>query len=323
MVFNIAPALPTDIPYLSTIQWAALLSNPLIQTLYPQGPTPDLTAFTRDSYNRAIQFPSVRLVKATDTERGEIVAFAKWIVYPEEDIDEWPGAQKTQRSGSWAHVGEPEKPKEVNEKALRAWNDIISRMRRGIMRNRRHECHAVGECTLECYFGCFAPRLWGKYQIQCLAWVPELIACMALTISAYPVLDIIHTHPSHQGRGAGTQLVKWGTDLADKQHLQCYLEASPAGYPLFRKADFEEVTEMEIDLNRYRAGRGVYKYKHIVMIRPPNVRPQVPPKDRMVTTPDSAMVGGWDFGLLDTSRFGTSAAGEEGEQRASSMTIGV
>ena len=147
---------------------------------------------------------------------------------------------------------------------------------------------------------------------------------MTLTIFAYTVLDIIHTHPSHQGRGAGTQLVKWGTDLADKQRLQCYLEASPAGYPLFRKADFEEVTEMEIDLNKYREGRGIYKYKHIVMIRPPNVPPQVPPKDRTVTTPDSALVGGWDFGLLDTSHFSsTSASGEEGEKRASSMTIDV
>ena len=147
---------------------------------------------------------------------------------------------------------------------------------------------------------------------------------MALTTFAYAVLDIIHTHPSHQGRGAGTQLVKWGTDLADKQRLQCYLEASPAGYPLFRKADFEEVTEMEIDLNKYREGRGIYKYKHIVMIRPPSVPPQVPPKDRTVTTPDSALVGGWDFGLLDTSHFSsTSASGEEGEKRASSMTIDV
>ena len=152
----------------------------------------------------------------------------------------------------------------------------------------------------------------------------SLIACMALTISAYPVLDIIHTHPSHQGRGAGTQLVKWGTDIADKQHLQCYLEASPAGYPLFRKANFEEVTEMEIDLNKYREGRGSYKYKHVVMIRPSSLRPQVPPKDRTVSTPDSAIVGGWDFGLLDTSHFGsTSAAGEEREKRASSMTIDV
>ena len=81
---------------------------------------------------------------------------------------------------------------------------------------------------------------------------------------------------------------------------------------------------MEIDLNKYREGRGIYKYKHIVMIRPPNVPPQVPPKDRTVTTPDSALVGGWDFGLLDTSHFSsTSASGEEGEKRVSSMTIDV
>ena len=165
MTFTIAPALPNDIPYLSTIQWAALLSNPLIQTLYPQGPTPALTAFTRESYNKAIQYPSVRLIKATDTERGEIVAFAKWIIYPEEDIDEWDGADtvRTQRSGSWANVEEPQRPQEANERALRAWNEVISRTRRGIMGNRQHACQqAVGECSLECYFACFAPRLWGK-----------------------------------------------------------------------------------------------------------------------------------------------------------------
>ena len=155
------------------------------------------------------------------------------------------------------------------------------------------------------------------------------------------VLDIIHTHPSHQGRGVGSLLVKWGTDLADKQGLQCYLEASPAGYPLFRKADFVEVAEMEIDLNKYRERMGVCKYKHVVMkvaagvcrrihapTIPPNVPPQVPPKDRLrtVSTPDSAVVGGWDFGLLDASNFGNpdgDGEEEEGEQRASSVTIGV
>ena len=167
MTFVIAPALRNDIPYLSTIQWAALLSNPLIQTLYPQGPTPALTAFTRESYNRAIRYPSVRLIKATDTERGEIVAFAKWIVYPEEDIHEWDGtgldAGRTHRSDSWANVEELQRPQEANERALRAWNEIINRTRRGILRNRRHACQQVtGEHSLECYFACFAPRLWGE-----------------------------------------------------------------------------------------------------------------------------------------------------------------
>lgn len=109
------------------------------------------------------------------------------------------------------------------------------------------------------------------------------------------MLDIIHTHPSHQGRGAGAQMVKWGTDLADKEGLQCYLESSPAGYPLFKKVDFEDVTEMEIELNKYKDhGYGQYKYKHIVMIRPPSVPPKVPPKDLVI---EKQPIGYWDFGL--------------------------
>lgn len=81
---------------------------------------------------------------------------------------------------------------------------------------------------------------------------------------------------------------------------------------------------MEIDLNKYRGGSGSRKYKHVVMVRPPNVPPQVPPKDQAVLTPDSAVVGGWDFGLLDTSHFTNMGATEEdGEQRASSTIIGV
>ncbi len=109
------------------------------------------------------------------------------------------------------------------------------------------------------------------------------------------MLDIVHTHPSHQGRGAGAQLLRWGTDLADKDGLQCYVESSPAGYPLFQKYDFADVTEMEIELNKYKKhGYGQYKYKHIVMIRPPNVPPKVPPKDLAIS---KHPIGYWDFGL--------------------------
>lgn len=113
------------------------------------------------------------------------------------------------------------------------------------------------------------------------------------------VLDILHTHPSHQSRGVGAQLVKWGTDLADKERLQCYLESSPAGYPLFKKCDFEDVTEMEIELNKYHKKRyGQCIYKHVVMIRPPNVPPKVPPKDLLI---EKYPVGYWDFGQPTTA----------------------
>lgn len=180
MPFAISPALPSDIPYLSTIQWAALLSNPLIQTLYPEGPTPALTAFTRRSYEKALSFSSVRLIKATDVERGEIVAFAKWIVYPDEEADEdlidlvkeegegEGKEEKVKPDGGWGKGnGEvAQRPEGVDEKALGAWNDIMTRTRRGIMGNRGHNCDTRAEegtgCGLECYFKSIAPALWGN-----------------------------------------------------------------------------------------------------------------------------------------------------------------
>ncbi len=95
---------------------------------------------------------------------------------------------------------------------------------------------------------------------------------------------------------------------------------------------------MEIDLKKYRAGYGNYRYKHVVMIRPPDVPPMVPPKDGRRATvaplhvvngerhgglesngsdeieadrsksmgdmPESEGVGGWNFGLLDSRNSG-------------------
>ena len=168
--YKIAIALPQDIPYLTTIQWAALTSNPLIKTLYPHGPTPALTAFTRNSYTKALQFPSVRIIKATDTERGEIVAFAKWIKYPEEIPEPLEGKGGRIQSvgqaggGGWSKENIPsEKPDDVDKRALGDWNEVITQMRRGIMKNRRHTCRAKpNPCSLECYFGSIAPALWGE-----------------------------------------------------------------------------------------------------------------------------------------------------------------
>lgn len=164
MPYTVSAALPEDIPVLSTIQWAALLTNPLIHTLYPQGPTPALIDFTQDSYQKAIHFPSVRLIKAADNATGEIVAFAKWIVYPEEknSLDDLEEQREVQASnGGWGGKEKPQNPEGVNEKALRAWNGIITRTRRRLMMLREHICRSETGCSLACYFGSIAPALWG------------------------------------------------------------------------------------------------------------------------------------------------------------------
>ena len=172
MPFSVTLALPNDIPELSTIQWAALLNNPLIQTLYPQGVTPALATFTKDSYIKALQYPSVRLIKAVDVESGEIVAFAKWILYSEQkeeliqlEEDEWVSG-RAPKEGGWRHSGVPKRPDGVDEKALAAWNNVMTRTRKEIMRRRKHDCRNPGHCSLECYFASIAPALWGTNPLH-------------------------------------------------------------------------------------------------------------------------------------------------------------
>ena len=115
--------------------------------------------------------------------------------------------------------------------------------------------------------------------------------------------------------------MKWGTDLANYEGAKCYVESSPAGYPLFRNCGFEDVAEMEIELNRYKkkgGSYGLYRYKHIVMIRPPEVEspPEVPPKDghdrHVVSVSKDSPIGYWDFGVAEGEEGSTGSDGDSG-----------
>jgi hypothetical protein len=48
--------------------------------------------------------------------------------------------------------------------------------------------------------------------------------------------------------GAGSTLVRWGVDLADKEGLPTFLEASPMGYPVYRKHGYEDIDVAELEI---------------------------------------------------------------------------
>ena len=47
--------------------------------------------------------------------------------------------------------------------------------------------------------------------------------------------------------GAAGRLVHWGTNRADAAGLNCWLEATPHGYPLYRRLGFEDVENADLD----------------------------------------------------------------------------
>ena len=81
----------------------------------------------------------------------------------------------------------------------------------------------------------------------------------------HALLDILDTDEKHQGRGAGAALVKWGTDWADREGLECMLEGTPAGLRLYQKSGFRQRELLEFDMERF-GGQG--KTVLTSMIRP-------------------------------------------------------
>lgn len=66
----------------------------------------------------------------------------------------------------------------------------------------------------------------------------------------YSLLFLL-TSPSHQRRGVGAQLVKYGLEKATRGGVPIFLSGSPMGYPLYKKLGFKELDKIEIDLQEY------------------------------------------------------------------------
>ncbi|KAJ4418847.1 hypothetical protein N0V82_005293 [Gnomoniopsis sp. IMI 355080] len=55
-------------------------------------------------------------------------------------------------------------------------------------------------------------------------------------------------HPNHRGLGAASALLQWGVELADKEQVPAFLEASPHAYSLYKKFGFEDIDMYQFPL---------------------------------------------------------------------------
>ena len=83
------------------------------------------------------------------------------------------------------------------------------------------------------------------------------------------VLAFIATQPEYRGLGAGTMLVRWGLEEAEKRGLDCWLQASPFAVDFYRHLGFEDVSSFESDLDKLAGtdNRELGMYRNILMRR--------------------------------------------------------
>jgi predicted N-acetyltransferase YhbS len=65
------------------------------------------------------------------------------------------------------------------------------------------------------------------------------------------MLESLVTSPDHHRRGAGSMLLKWGTEKVDELGVVGYLEASDDGAPLYARFGYEPIREIEFDTRKY------------------------------------------------------------------------
>jgi len=80
-------------------------------------------------------------------------------------------------------------------------------------------------------------------------------------------LEMLATAPEHQGRGAGSQLMRWGLDRTDQESLEAYLEASPDAVRLYERFGFREAGKTDTWIENERVKPGTL-YRNLFMIRP-------------------------------------------------------
>ncbi|GIJ82090.1 hypothetical protein Asppvi_000593 [Aspergillus pseudoviridinutans] len=83
-------------------------------------------------------------------------------------------------------------------------------------------------------------------------------------------IELLVTHPQHQGKGVGKALLDWGARMADERNVRIYLEATPEGYPLYSKYGWRDMEDLVMDYSLYGGdGKGTF----VVMIREPGNYP--------------------------------------------------
>ncbi|KAK7923962.1 acyl-CoA N-acyltransferase [Apiospora marii] len=87
-------------------------------------------------------------------------------------------------------------------------------------------------------------KLWGGMMAQRARVVGD---------KPHVYLHMLQTHPTQQGRGAGTMLIQWALEQAQELSLPAYLEASVDGHSLYLKNGFEDIELLETDLSQWGA----------------------------------------------------------------------
>jgi len=80
--------------------------------------------------------------------------------------------------------------------------------------------------------------------------IPLLNYCLSLAKSC-SVCHLLAVHQDYWRQGLGSMLLKRVLALADAEDRRTWIEATPAGRPLYAKLGFKEINLVSVDLTKW------------------------------------------------------------------------
>lgn len=229
MPLEIRPVEEADADTMVYITTAALGSSGVIRLKHDDPPHPAYMQRRRERVLNTLSKPTGRVLKVVDTDNNdEIIAIAHWEILDKGRSDE-----------ELKELEQPYEPieeeRERHGQVQRDFFNYLHRVRRELGKTP-HYCELLP-----------APR----HPDMTTPPSPRLHETLHRLTPVAIVLSLLVTHPNHYRRGAGSMLIRWGTEQADRAGLMCFLEASKAGRPLYKRHGFVVKEITTFDLTKY------------------------------------------------------------------------
>lgn len=247
--FTMSRTTEADAERIAEIYYAAFQTDPG-NTYWWSADTPAMMEWMVRRIRRKMADRSVRHFKVVEARTGDMVAFARWDVpQGSHAFGEWVGGDEVNGSGELDVSGLVEGEGEPNGEAPEPLTGGVDAP------------HSSSSAALD------IPR--GADPELCRGFFDGLSQMSSKWMGQDMLgLSLISTSTKYFKRGAAKALIVPMLKIADTEGVKTYLEATPAGKPIYEKLGFREVDSLEFNLDELTKDRhGVYKL--CIMIRDP------------------------------------------------------
>lgn len=209
-----------------------------------------MRAWWEEKFAREAVAPGRVLLKVVDTldnasgstggNEGEIAAFAIW-KFPKDQSEE----KQEQEDGEEKDEGEGQWPQSSDPVLCERFFGGMAAKREEHMGSKPHYCTSSLPSTHSIYIPFLHPMTILILFLHTLLHMHHAYLVLR-TESNRADLDMLGTHPSYNGKGIASMLLKWGLDRADHNGVPVFLSASPAAKPMYERRGFRVVREEEV-----------------------------------------------------------------------------